>query len=634
MCKKYVEIVKNFLLKNVRKYDIMEINISLYIKLIRGVKNMGKSYKNRKIKILITSLLCGLAFTCVSVSAMEDSDSEEKKQESQLSNTNMENNDNEGVQQRWQWSNTNMEDNDDEGVQQGWQWSNINPNKIKNNDEEKSNTIKKENNKNLGNTDNLIKIDDKNDEEIQQLSKESRNKSNNTDTFSMIMKEQDNFEQASLAQKLFPQEYEVENETNTESNRERIIANLNYYFRMAQKFNEHENFITATEYVNKMKTTLKNEASHLDKITIEKYKSQIKDIEIKRFKDIIKKLKEYMATINKEIDCGRFTSYSFCSMSEFITEIKSLVDKGHYNIFEKIAKKLEEKLKKIIIESLEDLCNDIETYIEEKNIRFASSTLEILKKRLNICMPNTNDEKIKKIFKDINGKYEEKIRKLEKNIIKATIDKTLDEYFNEARKEIDNEKFGSIINITNAMNNYLENQTEYLNNADKEEFKEKIKEFNTNLEKYRDDKIIQKFDAACEKAYNQINGGNFDAAQNTITTIHNNKYEYIRYLSNEKKQNIIYIELEKLIEYHKKRKIAKNIIKRLKTTFEEAILLINSNNFGMLPHKIAVMENTLADNFEYLNGKEIHNYKRKILELNNILEIRNIEVENQKKKPN
>lgn len=51
---------------------------------------MKKNNKNKNTKILITSLLCGLSFTCVSVNAMQNSDSEEEKQQiSQESNGNL-----------------------------------------------------------------------------------------------------------------------------------------------------------------------------------------------------------------------------------------------------------------------------------------------------------------------------------------------------------------------------------------------------------------------------------------------------------------------------------------------------------------------------------------------------------------
>ena len=50
---------------------------------------MKKNYKNKSIKILTTSLLCGLAFTCVNVNAMKNNNSEEQQpQISQESNNN------------------------------------------------------------------------------------------------------------------------------------------------------------------------------------------------------------------------------------------------------------------------------------------------------------------------------------------------------------------------------------------------------------------------------------------------------------------------------------------------------------------------------------------------------------------
>ena len=53
---------------------------------------MGKNFKNKSVKLIITSLLCGLAFTCVNVNAMENSDSEIEQQQSQETNKENENN--------------------------------------------------------------------------------------------------------------------------------------------------------------------------------------------------------------------------------------------------------------------------------------------------------------------------------------------------------------------------------------------------------------------------------------------------------------------------------------------------------------------------------------------------------------
>ena len=43
----------------------------------KELKIMKKNFKNKSIKILITSLLCSLAFTCVNVSAMRESDNKD-----------------------------------------------------------------------------------------------------------------------------------------------------------------------------------------------------------------------------------------------------------------------------------------------------------------------------------------------------------------------------------------------------------------------------------------------------------------------------------------------------------------------------------------------------------------------------
>ena len=180
---------------------------------------MKKNSKNKNIKILITSLLCSLAFTYVNVNAMKNNNSEgEQLQISKESNnnTNVTNNNNENKESK------------SEEIQKPLQESNVKSNHLnefyrlikmqydyeikmmaqnyygkKNDGNEKEEDTKEETNTIIDNKENndITKIKNSDSEKKQQQSQESNTKSNPTHDFDHLIKINDDIKQGIMAQR-------------------------------------------------------------------------------------------------------------------------------------------------------------------------------------------------------------------------------------------------------------------------------------------------------------------------------------------------------------------------------------------------------------------------------------------------
>lgn len=183
---------------------------------------MKKNFKNKSIKILITSLLCGLTFTYINVSAMKNNDSKGEKQQSQEINN---------IKSDSAYDLNHMLKMQDSLEQESMMQKNYD-NKNDGN-EEKKEDIKKEINAIIENKEeNNIKKINSNNEGEQQQSQKSNTKSNSTYDFNHLFKINDSFKKEAMAQKYYGKKNNIieEKKKNIENTLKTAQNNLNRKF--------------------------------------------------------------------------------------------------------------------------------------------------------------------------------------------------------------------------------------------------------------------------------------------------------------------------------------------------------------------------------------------------------------------
>ena len=418
---------------------------------------MKKNSKNKNIKILITSLLCSLAFTYVNVNAMKNNNSEgEQLQISKESNnnTNVTNNNNENKESK------------SEEIQKPLQESNVKSNHLnefyrlikmqydyeikmmaqnyygkKNDGNEKEEDTKEETNTIIDNKENndITKIKNSDSEKKQQQSQESNTKSNPTHDFDHLIKINDDIKQGIMAQR-----YLSEKNDAVEEKKEDIRVAL----KEAQKKSNKGLYVPAKFWVIIAKKELNNASHYLDEETKKYYGEEIaklnEEIDFNEKKDkIIENLYEYSHSAydklrdiydaktkiekRKKID---LTIEHTDSIANYIKSNKKYLNddeiKDHYKNLKCIYEKIEEEIIYQFNESYKEIVNYLEecnkTYNTNENNRYFDDAIKEFKKidenkeKYRSYLSKENKNKIDDKIKELETFFEDSIKKESINI--------------------------------------------------------------------------------------------------------------------------------------------------------------------------------------------------------------------------
>ncbi len=538
---------------------------------------MKKNFKNKSIKILITSLLCGLAFTCVNVSAMENSDSEEQQQP-----ISKESNNNSTItEQNKNLNNLNKEMNNDniKKEEHNEQYTKLIESekalinsyccKVRRNiieykfekALEELNDIKK-----IVNFEQLGLNDTEYKNEVEELEKEIEYMKNKK-------------------QKPIKNENTDLNNLNEEMNNDNIKKEEQYkrnielidYFHKSRKYINEYKLEEALKLVNNVKEILNSKQLKISKNSLDIFKEETKKLEEKikdKENEKDEKRNEVIKDLNNMIDRIRQIITSEWFENAF-TEIDCMENFMKYNYNEKYLN-------------------------EEDKINFNNEKKELAK-----LMRETRANKTKKLIEKINTNYEEALNNInEQNFIFA-------------RFNLD-----KMIYIKNSEASSLEPCMESID--------EKIKEIENAIKR---GEAIEKLKANYQKIENQINGNNFESAyieiDNMISEVNNYKSILNKQDIKDFDDNIN--KLKEKIENRKKTIAVANLII---SKYNEAKSLVGSNSISLINQKIGIIENEFKNNKQYFNNEEISAVESGIKELKDIVKNKEKEKENQMKKNN
>ncbi len=481
-----------------------------------------KKIFRKKVEILTTSLLCGLAFTCVNVSAMEKS--EEKKStiaEQQVNNLN----------------NINTKNNNKEQISQ----NHINISTT-------ANILKSENN-------NDIHIDPKIENEIKQEimkhCKEGLEYIINSD-FDNALKTIESME-AMLKNKI-PQEYSQMVNICTKNlemlkeyyykkiNRKQqtdLIKTLNEYHKKILECIINNSIDIALKDIEEMSSELETKKYLLSENNKKKYYNTIKTLkeclERKRKKyEIEKTINDFLNSTQKAINEGNFNSAKDY-IEEMIPKYEALKKylndddmANYYNKIKIVKDNLIIKTREIEIEQLEIIYNKainlvpyaVKNKASDKNLRKASYILEkiIENKERNINI----------LTKTEIAKFDEKIKNLEKIIEEKKIEKEKEIYINftdnyeKAMNYISNKKYVEASSIIIAIAADRRENEFYLCQQSKDKIDKSLTTLRKNINKHKNRDQIYKFiHNKYETALSLINSANLNKALSEIKEIKN-----------------------------------------------------------------------------------------------------------------
>ena len=547
---------------------------------------MKKIFKNKSIKILITSLLCGLTFTYINAGAMESSEQKQSQESNSKSNTTFD------------FKNaTNMQSNFEEAaIAQKLSSKTYNSNLIEDLE------------------DKIKKIQKYLDMEYFDMA------SFFVDTTYKFLKENTEYMDENTKNN-----YENKAKNLKEKIKLEFIKNLEDKIKEIQEYNNSKNFFWASEKLNDMYKFLEKNKTYTDKNFINEYKNKVKDLREKikenRKKEIIENIN---TTYEYAIDYINHGDLDFArdKLNEIIKDKK--INSLYLNMkdFEKINEKIEnlkEKIKLEFIKNLEDKIKEIQEYNNSKNFFWASEKLNDMYKFLEKNKTYTDKNFIneyKNKVKDLREKIKENRKKEIIENINTTYEYAID-YINHGDLDFARDKLNEIIKDKKI--NSL-----YLNMKDFEKINEKIENLNRKI-------AIKKMNENYKEANKKIYNDDFNGALNIIEKIISDKETYSSYLNEENKKEIEekINELKNNIENRKK---AVSIKKRLESIYDDATKLVNSGNIGLLPQKIGILKNELRNNKQCLNDDEIINIENQIRELEGIFESREENIKMQMKK--
>ncbi len=427
---------------------------------------MKKNSKTKSIKILITSWLCGLAFTCVNVSAMEDNIEEQQQQISQEvnNNSNTYNTENENNQQTLKNNENQSQDNNNN-------FNTINDltNEINTTINNNSNTTEQNTydfNKKMQEKEILFDIFEDHYLKAQKLLKEKdydavniilqlinselkkREKYLNkyeikhfNDKIAEISTKNENDKTDKEDIKSNENSNTIEQDYNNDGFEKRMKENIIFfenfrnYYRQIEKFSEDENFDAIDKNLKIMNSKLKNQEKYLNKDEIDYFNRKLTEISLINEEDrknkpkekILEELSKYYVNgiisirnndfKNAEENLESLIKNKKLYKTKYLDEMDLKKIDGNIKILRKMIQK-EKVLKKF-----ENYFKMVYNQIGSINYNGALETLE----RINLYK-NKNKSYIED---DLMKKYENKIKEL-KEIIndKKEIKKIADQLFN------------------------------------------------------------------------------------------------------------------------------------------------------------------------------------------------------------
>ena len=459
---------------------------------------MKKNFKNKSIKILITSLLCGLTFTYINVSAMKNNDSKGEKQQSQEINNNK-------SDSAYDLNHTlKMQDSLEQESMMQKNYDNKNDG-----NEEKKEDIKKETNAIIENKEeNNIKKINSNNEGEQQQSQKSNTKSNSTYDLNHLFKIDDSFEQEAITQKYYSKKNNIieESKKNIENTLKTAQNNLNRKFYKLAWF-----------WIEITRRNLKNISYFLDEETKKYYEEEIakltEEIDFNEKKnEIIDNLSEYSNLIygiihgihkaktqierDKKIDLTKErTDY----IASYIESNKKYLDDDENKAYCRELKYFYSVIEKEIVDQFEDsykatvnyLKKCDETYETNKNNKYFDNALNEMGKIYENREKNTSylskesrneiDNKIKEIDKMIKNS----IKKEKVNISFETYIKEIPSLIDSAIKNLDTGLLGQALQKIEALEEIIKENFGYLTNNNKG--KARIIERDNQIEIWKDE---------------------------------------------------------------------------------------------------------------------------------------------------
>ncbi len=449
---------------------------------------MKKNYKNKNIKIFITSLICGLAFTFVNVNAMNDSDSEVQQQQisQEVNNdSNSTNNDN---------NNSNIYNTENENNQQT----------LKNNENQPQ-----DNNNNF-NTINTTSND------------ESKTIEQNDYDFNKKMQEKEIL-------------FDI------------IEENIKDAFNLIR----NENIYDTNMILRYMIYNFKQREKYLNKYEIEYYKNKINQIAEMTEYDITDKMNtnEDTNTLEQDDNDNDFNEKMEGRMSFFakyrnhykIAEeclknnqldivdnilkmmISDLNDQENYldeNEIEYFNNKITEISEINKNKKIDDMLNEMEGYYQEGIVKLrdkgdfknAEKELKSLIKAKNSYKKYLNETNLRTITREIN--------ELEKIIRRRKILNKFNNYFKMVKDQIEAVNYDDALETIERINLYKDKNKSYIEDDLMKEYENRIKELKENInEKQKIRKIGNQLALIQEDVASNIDSGNLTDAYHKIRII-------------------------------------------------------------------------------------------------------------------
>ena len=406
---------------------------------------MKKIFKNKNIKILITSLLCGLTFTYINASAMESNEQKQSQESNNKSNSTFD------------FKNAmDMQSNFEQAVLA--QKSSI---RIY----------------------NFSLIEDLNDK-IKKI--EDYINSGNFFLFSYEINKTYEFLEKN-------KEYIDKNEVKNlnEKLKNKIIESLEDEIKKIQEYNNSENFDLALFFINNIYESLEENEKYINENIINDYKNKTKNlkeiIEKNKRKKIIKNINTTYGHAINYIDCEDLDS-AIRDLNEIIKSKKSYSSYLNIKDIEKIDEIIENLNREIAIKKLN---KNYENANERINNNDFISALNIIAKIIY------DKEKYSLYLKEENKKeFEEKINELKKNIENRkksiSIKRQLESVYNDATNLIASGNTGSLLfQKIEVMKHRLEQNKQYLNDYEIINIENQIRELEETFESHEKNKETQ-----------------------------------------------------------------------------------------------------------------------------------------------
>ena len=384
---------------------------------------MKKIFKNKSIKILITSLLCGLTFTYINAGAMESSEQKQSQESNSKSNTTFD------------FKNaTNMQSNFEEAaIAQKLSSKTYNSNLIEDLE------------------DKIKKIQKYLDMEYFDMA------SFFVDTTYKFLKENTEYMDENTKNN-----YENKAKNLKEKIKLEFIKNLEDKIKEIQEYNNSKNFFWASEKLNDMYKFLEKNKTYTDKNFINEYKNKVKDLREKikenRKKEIIENIN---TTYEYAIDYINHGDLDFArdKLNEIIKDKK--INSLYLNMkdFEKINEKIENLNRKIAIKKMNENYKEANKKIYNDDFNGALNIIEKIISDKETYSSYLNEENKKEI--------EEKINELKNNIENrkkaVSIKKRLESIYDDATKLVNSGNIGLLPQKIGILKNELRNNKQCLN---------------------------------------------------------------------------------------------------------------------------------------------------------------------------